>query len=176
MRARFALPVSLLVAVALFAILPDTVRAQEEPPPRNVSAALGLFQFDIVGDGVTPMIALRGGMPIGAVLFLEGNLTAARPGQTFGTSTILIPEAQLQIHLPFGGSFVPYLGLGAGLALDLRPGGADNGTDLTISGGLGIRWWLTEQIGVVSEFRARGMGTDFGATSADYTIGLSYQL
>ena len=110
-------------------------------------------------------LALRGGVPISSVLFLEGNLTAARPDQTFGTSTILIPELQVQLHIPFG-NLMPYLGLGAGGAFDFRPGDVENAADLTISGSLGARWWLNQRFGLTFEFRARGMGTDFAASSA----------
>ncbi len=172
MRPRFALPALLLGILA--AALPSRAAAQEEPPPRNVTAAIGLYQFDIVGNGLAPMVALRGGVPISSVLFLEGNLTAARPDQTFGTSTILIPELQVQLHIPFG-NLMPYLGLGAGGAFDFRPGDVENAADLTISGSLGARWWLNQRFGLTFEFRARGMGTDFAASSADYTIGASFR-
>lgn len=166
----------LIFCLVLAFIAPGAAIGQEEPPPRQITAASGLLQFDFARDGVTPMLAVRAGTPVSTVLLLEGSLVAARPGQRFGTSTFLVPEAQVHLSLPFTG-FTPYFGLGFGGILDLRDD-ADGGTrtTMTISGSLGLRAWLWERTGLVGEYRARGIGTDFEDTSAEYTIGLSYRL
>lgn len=163
----------------LFAVfapaIPINLAAQEEPDP-HAAAVLGLFQFELEGSGFAPMVAVRAGMPIGSVLLVEGNLVAARPEQDTGTSTVLIPEAQLQLDLPFT-RILPYMGLGTGAVLDLR--GSDGGgtkADFTISGSIGLRTWFGESVGLVVEFRARGMGVDFEGTSAEYTAGAAWKL
>ncbi|MEX2582403.1 MAG: outer membrane beta-barrel protein [Gemmatimonadota bacterium] len=167
MRPIRSLPAALLLVVA---IGPTGQVAAQEPPPAHVSVAAGLFQYEVgEADGLAPMLALRVGSPISSVLLVEGSLVAARPDDS-ALATALIPEVQVQLSLPFTG-VNPYMGLGAGVAaLDRGEGWS---TDLTISGALGVKMWLNDQWGVMAEFRGRGMGTDFGNTSAEYTVGVS---
>jgi hypothetical protein len=159
------LPLVLLLAV------PTSAEAQEEEPIASWTAAVGLFQFELDGNGLAPMVAVRGSTPISSVLLLEASLAGARPDQDSGTSTVLIPEAQLQLNLPFT-SINPYMGLGAGAFVDLKDSDA-GGTELdfSISGALGVRAWFGERFGLAVEFRGRGIGADFEHTSAEYTIG-----
>ena len=109
---------------------------------------------------------------------MEGGVTAARPDQQFGArTTFLAPEAQLQRQLPVaGGRVAPYLGAGAGAALDLRRG-RFGGTraDLTVSGAGGLRAWLSEQVGLRAELRVRGMGRRFTGSAAEWTLGASWR-
>ena len=87
-----------------------------------------------------------------------------------------MPEGQVQLVLPFT-AFSPYMGLGAGAAFDLRPeDGGGTQADLTISGSLGIKAWFGQQFGGQVEFRARGVGADFGGTSSEYTLGLIWRI
>jgi hypothetical protein len=150
-----------------------TVQAQEDAQPPHFAVVAGIFQYDLSGTGIAPMLAFRGTAPLTTVLTLEGGLLAARPGQQFGsTTTMLVPEAQVQLTLPFD-RVTPYMGLGAGAAFDFRGtefGGIEN--FLSISGALGIRGFLRDGLGVQAEFRGRGLGFDFTGSSAEYTIGV----
>jgi hypothetical protein len=165
-----------LTAASASALVPAEAHAQD-PQPRHVSVSIGLFQYDLSGTGLAPMVAVRGTRPLSTVLVLEAGLTGTRPDLQAGeTSTFLAPEAQVQLTLPFS-AFVPYMGLGVGAALDLRSsaiGGSQ--TDFTISGALGLRTWVSDQLGLQFEFRGRGIGVDFAGSSAEYTAGLAWRL
>ena len=168
---------STALALALLALLPAARLMAQDPPPRHISVNTGLFQFDMAEAGYSPMIAVRAGSPISHVLLLELALLAARPDQPFGgSSTFIVPEAQVQLVLPFE-RFVPYMGLGAGAALDLRDSEA-GGTqaDFTISGSLGAKFWINEGLGIQTEFRGRGVEVDFTGTSSEYTLGLIWRI
>ncbi|MQA89636.1 MAG: hypothetical protein GEU90_05310 [Gemmatimonas sp.] len=162
-----------LLPIASFLLLtaPYAATAQEPEPVAGWMAALGLMQFELDGTGLAPMVALRGGTPLSSVLLLEGSMAAARPEQTTGTSSVLIPEAQLQLSLPFT-SVSPYMGLGAGAIVDFK--NTDSGgtqLDLTISGAVGLRVWIGDRFGLGFEFRGRGIGADFERNTGEYIVG-----
>lgn len=161
-------------AVALF--YPGaTALAQESAPPAHVLIQTGLFDFELDGDGYAPMLAARAVVPVATVLMLEGSVLAARPGQDFATTTLLIPEAQVQLVLPFV-RLVPYIGLGAGAAIDFRDSDAGGRRSFaTFSGAVGAKYWLRETFGAQLEYRARGIGSD-GASSNEFGLALLWQL
>lgn len=166
------------VAAAAIAILvaPAPASAQIMAPPTHVSVNTGLFQFSLTGNGYAPMVAVRATTPIASVLMVEGSVLAARPGQQFATTTFLVPEAQIQLVLPFE-AFIPYMGLGAGAAVDLRDGSSGGlETDLTISGSLGVKSWLQSNLGVQGEVRLRGVDASFTGSSSEYTLGLIWRI
>jgi hypothetical protein len=169
MRLTSKLLLALTAALALG--LPGAARAQEMMPIAHFTVAAGLFQWELEGSGLAPLLAVRAGTPVSTVLLLEGSVIGARPGQDSGTSTVLIPEGQFQLAIPFTG-VNPYMGLGGGAVVDFG-GGEDGGTgiDMTISASLGLRAWFGDRFGIVAEFRGRGIGTDFDRTSAEYTFG-----
>jgi len=157
------------------ALVSAPLHAQETAPPPHFSVVAGIFQFDLSGTGIAPMFAFRGTRPLSTAITIEGGLLAARPGQQFGqTTTMLVPEAQIQLTLPFTG-LTPYMGLGAGAAFDFR--GSDFGgvaNFLSVSGSLGMRIGFGERLGAQAEFRGRGLGFDFAGSSAEYTVGLTW--
>lgn len=167
---------SILKLLAALLVIPAAAFAQE-PAPRHITSSIGLFQYDIAGSGLGPMVAFRATTPVSSVLILEGGVLAARPESAMGqTRAFLIPEAQVHLAIPFD-SFLPYLGLGAGAALDLRDSAAGGfRTDLTISGSLGLRAWIGERLGAHVEYRGRGIGVDFGGSSSEYTAGLIWRI
>lgn len=163
-----------LVAALLF--LASAATAQVPAPPAHLIVQTGLFQFDLNGDGYSPMMAGRLVLPISTVLMMEGSLLAARPGQDFGeTTTLLIPEAQVQLVLPFA-RLVPYIGLGAGAALDLRSSEAGGRKSFaTYSGSVGGKYWLRKTLGFQVEYRTRGIGSDGGAAN-EFGVALLWQI
>jgi len=166
-----------LLSVAIAGVPATQDLSAQDIPPRHLTASLGVVSYELVQSGVAPMLAVRGTTPISTVIILEAGLVASRPEYQIGrNSTFLAPEAQLQLALPFN-SVVPYMGLGAGAVFDLGSG-ADGGSDfdMTISGSLGLRAWLTNRMGIQAEFRGRGIGFDFAGSSAEYSVGLAWQI
>jgi hypothetical protein len=177
-RLRFALALATVLATGLPVAAQAQSAALESMRPA-VSVNAGAFQFDLSGTGTAPMIAGRAELPVNRYFIAEAGLLAARPEQQFGAkSTFLAPELQLQLQAPLAdGRIAPYLGAGAGLAMDLRNsryGG--NQTDPTISGATGVRYWLTDALGLRAELRVRGIGSGFAGSAAEWTLGTSWRL
>ena len=170
---RYAL-VTLAVLCAVGARVP--LRAQEVVQPSHISLNAGLVQLDMAGSGWGPMLAGRAAFPLANVFLIEGSILASRPGQDIRTTTMLMPEAQIQLALPFT-RVVPYMGLGAGAAIDFR-GDSEGGTRgrVTISGSVGGKWWLREGLGAQVEWRARGVGADFEGSANEYSLGFIHAL
>jgi hypothetical protein len=171
---------SLALATVMAAGLPFAAQAQSAALQARpaVSLAAGAFQFDLSGTGTAPMVAGRAEFPLNQFFLAEGGLSVARPKQQFGgTTTFFVPEAQLQAQLPLaGGHVAPYLGVGAGYAIDRRTS-AFGGTrsDPTFSGATGVRYWLTDAFGLRAELRVRGVGTGFGGSAAEWTLGTAWR-
>ena len=174
---------TLALATVVATGLPAAARAQsaslETAQRPAVSLAAGAFQFDLSGTGTAPMVAARAEWPLSRFFLAEGGLVVARPKQQFGgTTTFFVPEAQLQAQLPLaGGRVAPYLGVGAGYAIDRRTS-AFGGTrsDPTFSAATGARYWVTDQLGLRAELRVRGVGSGFGGSAAEWTLGTAWRL
>lgn len=155
---------------------PALAAAQAVLPRPAISVSAGASQFDLSGTGVAPIIAVRADMPLGRIVLVEGGVGFTRPDQQFGSrTTLVVPEVQLQAQLPLG-SFMPYLGVGGGIAMDFRPddvGGTRS--DVTASASGGVRWWITPRIGARGELRVRGIGEGFSGSAAEWTGGLAWR-
>jgi hypothetical protein len=138
-----------------------------------VTVAAGAFQFDLAGTGTAPMLAVRGALPLAALLLVEVGTLIARPEQQFGRrTTFLAPEVQIQVQWPLGAA-APYLGAGGGWSVDFR-GGDGRATDLTVSAAGGVRIPVTERLGAQLELRVRGIGTGFEGSAAEWTAGFAW--
>jgi hypothetical protein len=178
MSLRSTCRVVLPLAVAAVAFS-GSAAAQGFEPQRAVSISAGASQFDLSGTGTAPMGAIRADLPLARFALVEVGVGVTRPEQQFGaTTTLVIPEAQLQFQLPIG-PVLPYLGVGSGLAMDFRPddvGGTR--TDWTASAAGGLRWWITPRAGARAELRVRGIdynGEGFTAAAAEWTGGLMWR-
>ncbi|HKP75440.1 MAG TPA: outer membrane beta-barrel protein [Longimicrobiaceae bacterium] len=162
---------------AAAAILAAPAHAQKAPPQPfagpGITLAAGVMNFDLSGTGNTPTFALRADLPLSRIFSLEAAVAGARPNEQSGTSTILFPEVQLQAGLPLG-RITPYAGAGLGIYRLEGVGGGNS--DLTFSGGAGLRAALTERLGVVLDGRVHGIGTDFSASTSELTLGLRWSL
>jgi len=161
---------TLRAAGALLSLLAAPALAQRADGP-TLTVAAGVSQFDLPGTGSTAVYAARVEQPVRRALIVEGGVAVARPDQQFGArSTLIIPELGVQAQLP--GTIAPYLGLGVGAAIDRRPSSA-GGTqsDVTASGAVGVRAWVTERVGLRGELRVRGIGTGFEGSTAEWTLG-----
>ena len=175
---------STLVLAGLLTVgLSVGAHAQSEPRELDrrpaVSLAAGVFQFDLSGTGTAPMVAARVELPLNRYFLAEGGLAVARPKQQFGgKTTFFVPEVQIQAQAPLAaGRVAPYLGVGAGYAIDRRTstfGGTRS--DPTFSAATGVRYWVTDQLGLRGELRVRGVGTGFGGSAAEWTLGTAWRL
>lgn len=169
---------STVTLIALLLLLTaNTASGQETAQPAHVALQVGLFQFDLEGEGYAPMVAGRASFPLATVLMIEGSVLAARPGQDLidETTNLVIPEAQFQLTLPFT-NVIPYIGLGAGAAIDFRSEAA-GGTQswVTFAGSIGIKSWFFDRGGAQAEYRVRGIG-DTGYSSNEFSVGVIWQL
>ena len=71
---------------------------------------------------------------------------------------------------------VPYIGLGAGAAIDFRSESA-GGTQtwVTFAGSMGIKTWLGTKLGAQLEYRARGIGNS-GGSSNEFSVGALFRV
>lgn len=139
----------------------------------TLSIAAGASFFDLSGTGAAPMVAVRGGLPLGSLFALDGGVVAAWPAQQFKAfNTLLIPEVGMELHLPT--RVAPYLGADVGRAMNFRRGLAD-AHDISYSAALGTRVWITERRGLVGEFRLRGLGQRFTGSEAEFTLGMVWR-
>ncbi|MFN2563948.1 MAG: hypothetical protein ABR499_02900 [Gemmatimonadaceae bacterium] len=122
------------------------------------------------------MAAIRADLPLGRIVLVEAGVGIARPEQQFGErTTLVIPEAQVQLQFPLG-SVAPYVGAGGGLSMDFRPddtGGTQ--TEVTTSAAGGLRWWITPRAGARAELRVRGIAENFSGSAAEWTAGLMWR-
>jgi len=182
-----------IVAALLTIAAPVAVHAQAANLAQRpaLSVSVGAFQYDLSGTGTAPLVAGRVELPLSRFFLVEGGLAVARPEQQFfdggtyqisgapigTTTTYLIPELQLQVQAPLvAGRVAPYLGLGAGIADDRRPsryGGSQS--TMTVSGATGLRYWLSDRMGLRGELRVRGIGTSFAGAAAEYTLGTAWR-
>lgn len=161
--------------LALSVALPARAAAQEvEPPGPTLSVLAGVFQFDLSGTGMAPMLAVRAATPVRSTVLLEGGITAARLDEQFvERTTWLFPEVQAQLQASWGG-IAPYVGLGGGLGVALRDGDSD--VEPTLSGSVGVRAALGGRVGLHGEARLRGIGSGFEGSAAELTAGVMLRL
>jgi hypothetical protein len=159
---------ALVMATAL--MLPRAVRAQLPIP--SFAVVGGISSYDLSGTGTTPIGALRVDIPLLA-LVAEGSLGIMRPKEQSGTRTYIIPEAQLQYQiLPI--LLRPYIGVGGGLFKGIS-GPDPLESRMTLSAAAGIRATLPlTGFGLRVEGRVRGIGSNFGGSSAELTAGVSF--
>jgi hypothetical protein len=134
----------------------------------------GVSEFDLSGTGRGFIGGARIDTPLSPALILEGGVAAMSAPQAGDTTVVVLPEALAQVQLPR--RLAPYLGLGLGVAVDVRDeefGGTQ--IDPTFIGAAGIRLDLTESAGLRVELRVRGHETGFVGTTADWTGGVSWR-
>jgi hypothetical protein len=146
--------------------------AAAQLPIPSLSIAGGVSQFDLSGTGTAPFGAVRLDIPL-LSLIAEGSLGVMRASEDIGHRTYIIPEAQLQWEiLPF--LVKPYLGVGGGLFRAVAGPGTHN-SEITASASAGVRVAVPLiGAGVRGEVRVRGIGSGFGGSAAEWTLGVSW--
>ena len=147
-----------------------------EAKAQSIAVSSGVLNYDLSGTGNTASIAVTVDRAIIGNWLAEGGLTYARPTQQFRDRTnFFLPEAQVQYQFPIG-RFAPFVGGGAGAAIDIRDelfGGTR--TDLALSAGGGVRATLTETLGLRGDFRLRGIGSHFSGSVAELRGGIYWK-
>jgi len=157
--------------LVLVALSPSRRLGAQLPIP-SFGIAGGVSQFDLSGAGTAPFGALRLDLPISA-LILEGSLGAFRTNEQFNAHrTYIVPEGQLQIQL-FPMFIRPYVGVGGGWVREVS-GPDPRRNEMTLSASAGIRAGLPIlPFSIRAELRVRGIGSGFGGSAAEWTLGLS---
>src|SRR3954468_8011328 len=123
------------LGVVMTAVLPAS-RANAQLPIPSLAIVGGVSHWDLSGTGTSPMAALRVDVPLLFVL-AEGSYGVFRPKEDRGTSTYIIPEAQLQWQLlPL--LVKPYVGIGGGVFRAIS-GPAPHASEFTGSASAGVR-------------------------------------
>ena len=130
----------------------------------------GAFQYDLSGVGTTGFGALRVELPLTRFVLVEPGLTYARYTPQFAdfAASLLFPEVQLQVQT--AGRVRPFLGAGLGPAFAW--GGGASETELSLSGGAGVRADISPSWGARAELRIRAIDP-FTGTAAEWTAGIS---
>lgn len=165
-----------LTCILAVATLPAGVVSQINNAP-SISFAAGASQYDLSGTGTVSTLSVRADLPLSRIARVEAGIGYTRPEQQFGgRSTLLIPEAQLQLQWPLG-RVAPYLGVGGGIASEsARREIGGRQTSMTLSGAAGVRLAVTPLLGLRTEMRVRGIGSGFEGAAAEYTLGLAWAL
>jgi hypothetical protein len=164
---RLCLTFALSVAAAPLAAQSDSTRM----PTFYVGG--GVSQFDLSGTGTAPLFVANAAWELRRVFLLEAGTSVARLDQDVGTTTLLIPGGQVQAQGRIG-NLRPYIGLGAGVALDVRDeayGGWN--TEPAVSASAGLRLWFKRWLALRAELRLQGIGTGFEGAVAEWHAGLT---
>lgn len=164
--------VLLASCVVLFGAGVATARAQDAGWT-NLSVSVARIDYDLSRVGAAPGIAVRTTRAFTPGLALELGGMYAKLDQQFESSTLFMPEAQLQYHWRLG-RFSPYVGGGIGAAMHKWLFFTDWDPTLSAAVGTGVR--LTDRLGLTGELRLRGHQFDFAGSTADLSVGLAWRL
>jgi hypothetical protein len=131
------------------------------------------IDYDLSGVGSAPGLAVRTTRDVFSNVRLEFGGTLAKPDQQFGTSTLFLPEAQLQYRWR-AGRISPYLGGGIGAALVKSDFHTDWDPTLSVALGTGVQ--LADRWGLTGEVRLRGHEWRFTGTTAELSVGVTWRL
>lgn len=153
--------------------LPSAAAAQHDRT--HVSVMAGVAEYDLSGVNTSAIYALRAAMPWHPNLLLEGSLSYVRTSQQFGESDLFLPELQAQLQGTWG-RFSPYLGLGAGVAIDLpaEETGVRDDVEFASAFSVGVRVGVAEGVGLRVDGRVHGIEPDFTGTVSELTGGLTF--
>jgi hypothetical protein len=162
---------------AVFAVLVMLGAPVSAAAQTHVSLMAGVSEYDLSGVNTSPLYAVRVAGPVHTNLLVEGGLSYIATEQQFGDAALFIPEAQAQLQ-GIWGRFRPYVGLGAGLAIE-RPDddtGVEGEIDFSPSAALGVRIDLTPKVGIRLDGHLHGIEADFVGTVSALTAGITIGL
>jgi outer membrane protein with beta-barrel domain len=166
---------SALFALALSFASPFISASFAQAPPSwgDFAVSPGVVNYDLSGTGTVPGFAARMTRDFTPHVALEVRGLYARLDQQFGSTSLFIPEAQLQYRWNVG-RVAPYVGGGIGLAIDHSRFHTETDPALSVAGGARVK--LTERVGVLAEMRLRGIEWGFTGSVAEWSAGLSWRL
>lgn len=138
---------------------------------RAVAVVGGMAQYDLSGTGTIGFMGTRIELPVGRFVIVEPALTYSRYTPQFSdvATSLLFPEVQLQAQMPTR-LVRPFVGVGIGPAFAWDAGQSD--TDLSLSGGAGARFRLSELWGARAELRVRAIDP-FHGSIVEWTVGFA---
>ena len=152
----------------------------------DLAVSTGRMDFDLNGTGQTHGVAIRAKRHFSPHLALEVGSVFARycgyrdlsggeclPSQQEGTTSLFMPEAQLQYRWNVG-RVSPYVG--GGMGLSRRSGLNSSRWDPTFSAAVGSAVSVTDRLGIMGEFRLRGHETRFTGTTSEISAGLVWRV
>jgi Outer membrane protein beta-barrel domain len=149
----------------------------------DLAVSTGRMDFDLNGTGNAVGVAVRTKRHLSPHLALEVGgfytrycgdqfLGECVPNQPFDTTSLFMPEAQLQYRWNLG-RVSPYAGGGMGVARLSALGMSV--WQPTFSTAAGVAVYLTDQLGVTGDFRVRGHGRNFSGATSEITAGLVWR-
>jgi hypothetical protein len=158
------------LTLAAFGLLGLTVPQAISAQTRALAVVGGAWQYDLSGTGTSGFGGLRLELPVSRTFLIEPGLTYASYSTQFDQGvSYLLPEVQAQLQIP-GKWIRPFVGGGVGLSYAWASG--TSATDLTLSGGVGLRGRLTEMWSARGELRVRAIDPSHGSV-AEWTLGLA---
>ena len=157
--------------LAALAAFPAFAQAPQWQSKYSAEVVGGVSQFDLSGTGTATIFGAQATARLNRAVLLQGGLRTFRPEEGVGKNRYYIPEAQLQFQIP-ASTVRPFIGLGGGyfVGTEGRP------TRGTASAAGGLRVVLPDYpLDVSGELRVRGIGSNFGGATAEWTLGLGYR-
>jgi hypothetical protein len=141
----------------------------------SVAIYRGTSEYDLSDVDRAATTAIRVTRELSSLFAIEGGASYVELRQDFGQTKVYMPEALLQLQLPIG-RFAPYIGVGAGLGIDV-PNDSDlrTETDPTFLAAAGVRINLPYNLMLGADGRLRGFETRFTGAGAEASIGLGYR-
>ena len=137
---------------------------------RNVTASVGISEYDLSGTGTTGVGGLTASFPLTSFLSVDPGFgfLRYRPQLNSDHVSYLIPEVSVRVQIP-GPRVNPYLLVGGGVTTVVE-GSAE--TDPTLHTAIGAYLWLTRSWALRPEARVRSVEPWVG-TTGDLTFGVS---
>lgn len=160
-------------AISLVALNVSPAAAQDRSWG-DLKVSFAAIDYDLSGTGTAAALAVRATRDLSPSVRLEFGAAIARPEQQLvGTSTLFLPEVQLQYRWNLG-RVAPYVGGGIGAALVKWSLLSDWDATLAAAAGTDVR--ITDRLAVTGEFRLRGHEWRATGTTAEFSAGLSWRL
>jgi hypothetical protein len=152
-------------------VLPHTAGAQPSSRPNEFSVTAGIAQVDGSGVQTTPIVSVSLAHALSSPLVVfQLGVSVVRPTEDYSRSktTEVMPEVQFQFQRPRG-AVRPYVGAGIGASFVSNSDAW--GIGRMLSAGAGFRADISPLYGARAEVRARGIGSNFGRSITEATIG-----
>jgi opacity protein-like surface antigen len=173
-----------VLSVVFAALISSASAAQAQDQSwGELAVSAGRLDFDLSGTGNARGLAVRATRHLSSHINLEVRgffadycgdqfLGECVPNQLSGSTTLFVPEAQLQYRWNMG-RVSPYIGGGIGAARVKSP--LHTEWDTTFSAAVGTAVYLTDRLGITGELRLRGHETRFTGTTSEITAGLVWR-